>query len=132
MNALARARLIRALDCFLIHMERKFRIILVLSFILPLIYIILGFTRSGEMRSLGDVVMITLPFLLPYALFSFSVWDSYIPFVILALIQFPIYVVVWYQVKRRTRFPAPGWILLGIHLVVAVWAFITWAERYSK
>ena len=94
---------------------------------------ILGLIPCGYMRSICDVAVILVPFLFPYSLLSLIAYqESYIPFVVLALVQFPIYVVLWYQVKRKKRFPAPGWILLVLHSVVAVIAFMAWAERYGK
>jgi RsiW-degrading membrane proteinase PrsW (M82 family) len=66
-----------------------------------------------------------LTFIFPYAVLSIIRFpDVDALFYTSAIVQFPAYSVVWYFACKRTRLRGPGWVLVGLHLVVAVAAFV--------
>ena len=77
------------------------------------------------MHSICEVEVPLLTFIFPYAVlsvFPFPEMDAL--FYTLAVVQFPAYSAVWYLARKRARLRRPGWVLVGLHLVVAVASFV--------
>jgi len=105
------------------------------AFVGPIPFLIIGMIPCGRMQTICEIAVLLLPFLFPFALLSFipiPFHESYIPFVFLAVIQFPVYATIWYQVRKRTKFRGTAWIIVGVHLVMAFVAFMVWANAAGK
>jgi len=114
-------------------MDRRSRITLLLCCLLPLPLLILGYIPCGRLRLFCDLVGVLSMFIFPYSLLSLVVYrNTHVVFIILALLQYPIYGYIWYAVKRKTGSGFMGWVLLGIHLIMAIVAFVIWAEMSGR
>jgi hypothetical protein len=72
-------------------------------------------------------------FIFPYSLLSLVAYrETHAVFIILALLQYPIYGSIWYVVKRKTGSGFMVWLLLGIHTFTAIVAFMMWAENFEQ
>jgi hypothetical protein len=104
-------------------MDRRSLITFAVSVVAPILLI--SFVRCGHIHSICEVEVPLLTFIFPYAVLSIIRFpDVDALFYILATVQFPAYSAVWYFVRKRTGLRGPGWLLVGLHFVVAVAAFI--------
>ena len=70
-----------------------------------------------------------LTLIFPYAVVSVIPFpETNVLFYCLALIQFPVYSVVWYLAREKTRFRWPGLVLVGCHIAMVLLAFIVVAS----
>ncbi len=99
---------------------------LTLSFIVPAVYVAVAFAACGIGH--GDcTLMVFFPALFPYALlFSQAFPNNIAVILLLALGQFPLYVIAWAMTERGKRHPLARILLIGAHVAAVVLAFISW------
>ena len=115
------------------YMDRKARLIFALSGLLPGLFLCLGLVTGEDKRVVGELYAISLPLVFPYALLALlASGDTYIPFAVLAIAQFPIYVLAWYRLRRNGLSRVAGWSLATIHLMAVMVAFIVFARSYGR
>ena len=108
-------------------MDRRSLITIVLSVVAPILFI--TFVRCDHIHSICEVEVPLLTFIFPYAVLSIIRFpDVDALFYTLAIVQFPAYSAVWYVTGKRRRFRGTGWLLVGLHLVVALAAFVILAS----
>ena len=103
-------------------MDRRSLIILALSVIAPILFLM--FVRCDRVPSFCEFEVPALLFIFPYAMVSIPILRTDALYYTLAAIQFPAYSAVWYLARKRKRLARPGWLLVGLHLVTAVAAWI--------
>jgi hypothetical protein len=104
-------------------MDRRSLVTFALSVVAPILFI--TFVRCGRIHSICEVEVPLLTFIFPYAVLSvIPLPETDALFYILAVVQFPAYSAVWYFARKRRRLRGPGWVLVGLHLVVTVAAFV--------
>ena len=104
-------------------MDRRSLITLALSVIAPILF--LTFVRCDRVPSFCGFEVPAFLFIFPYAMLSIiPIRGTEALFYTLAAIQFPAYSGVWYLARKRTRLKGTAWLLVGLHLVVAVAAVI--------
>src|SRR6266853_3213579 len=108
-------------------MDRRSRITLILCFLLPVPFIVLGLIPCGHAHSLCELAGLLLIFLFPYSVLMLPHdTGANLGFVVLALAQYPVYGSIWYAVGTKTRFRFTGWLILGIHIVGDIIVLIVW------
>lgn len=100
--------------------------LLILSFVAPFIYLAAAFAACGVGHG-NCALMILFPALFPFALlFSQAFPDSFSILLILALAQFPLYVIALAASRRGERYRLVRNLLIAAHGVAVVLAFMSW------
>ena len=104
----------------------NFWLCLILSFVAPAIYAAAAFAACGVGH--GDCrLLILFPVLFPFALlFSQAFPNSFGIILILALTQFPLYVIALAASRRGGRYHLVRNLLIAAHGVAVVLAFMFW------
>jgi hypothetical protein len=108
-------------------MDRRSLITFALSVVAPILFI--TFVRCDHIHSICEVEVPLLIFMFPYAVLSIiPLPEADALFYTLAVVQFPAYSAVWYFARKRSGLRGPGWLLVRLHLVVAVAAFVIFSS----
>jgi hypothetical protein len=104
----------------------SFWLLLILSFVAPPIYAVAAFAACGVGHG-NCTLMILFPVLFPFALlFSQAFPNSFGILLILALAQFPLYVIALAASRRRGQYHLVRNLLIAAHGVAVVLAFMSW------
>jgi hypothetical protein len=104
----------------------NFWLLLILSFVVPAIYAVAAFAACGVGHG-NCTLMILFPVLFPFALlFSQAFPNSFGILLILALAQFPLYVIALAASRRGGRYHLVRNLLITAHGVAVILAFISW------
>lgn len=113
-------------------MDRKSRLMFVLSSLTPLLYLGVGLVRGGS-NAVGELWGLSLPFVFPFAVLALlASRDTYIPFAVLAVVQFPLYALAWYRLRLRGFSHAALWGFAAIHVAAAFITFVVFARSYGR
>ena len=105
----------------------NFWLLLILSFVAPAIYAAAAFAACGVGHG-NCTLMILFPVLFPFALlFSQAFPNSFSIILVLALAQFPLYVIALAGSWRGGRYHLVRNLLITAHVVAVVLAFISWS-----
>ena len=113
-------------------MDRKSRLTFVLFTLTPLLYLSVGLVR-GESKAVGELWGLSLPFVFPYAVLALlASRETYIPFAVSAIVQFPLYALAWYQLRLRGFSRLALWGLAVIHMAAAAVTVAVFARSYGR
>jgi hypothetical protein len=108
--------------------SRKFWIPLIASFIVTPIALLLGVGSGGAGHGDYHLAMI----LFPYTMLSTTIFDSITaPFILLAIIQFPLYGFILGHANEKGRFVSIFILLCVLHCLASMAMFLVASDNFS-
>ena len=106
----------------------KFWLPVILSLVATPVCLFLGVASGGAGH--GDYVLARILF--PFTMLSASLFDSItVPFIVLGVIQFPLYGIALGAANVRAKLPPASAVLLAAHALFAVACFVVPDELFS-
>jgi hypothetical protein len=121
-------KLKRGVGLLRVMRSRRFWIPMIASLIVTPIALLLGVGSAGAGHGDYRLAMI----LFPYTLLSTAVFDSItLPFIILAIIQFPLYGIVLAYANEKGRFVSMSILLCVVHGIALTAMFLVANQNFS-